>query len=149
MLNHEFQDSEIVSKLEESGYNSLNPAILPQELEKICAGDARLEQCLREMFTYVNRYAHDVYSMMVEQIELSEKRADNNDTPEDYEALRETDLKRHNLHEALIDSINILSKELNRQEKDAEWMRELVSGGRPAYTRFALLTFYRLHVKLD
>lgn len=145
---HEFDDKEIVSNLEESGYGGLKPAIMPQKLEELCGGDPTLEQCLESMFKYVNRYAHDVYSMMIEQMELSEKREQGEDTPDDARALAETDTRRHNLHEALMDSINLLSRELAKKEKDNEWMHEFVHEGRAGYARFALLTFYQLHVTM-
>lgn len=146
---HEFEDTEIASRLEKSGYGDLSPAIEPKRLKEICAGDPVLEQCLESMFSYANRYAHDVYSMMIEQIELSEKRERGEDTPEDAQELAETDKRRHNLHEALIDSVNLISRELAKREKDNEWVRELVNGGRSAYGRFALLTFYKLHVTIN
>ncbi len=145
---HEFEDQDIVSKLEETGYGSLSPAIMPEKLEEICSGDAILEQCLKSMFSYINRYAHDVYSMMIEQIELSEKKEKGIDTREDSQALAETDERRHNLHEALMDSINLLSRELGKKEKDNTWMHEFSHSGRGGYATFALLTFYRLHVKV-
>jgi hypothetical protein len=145
---HEFDDTEVVSKLEESGYGSLEPAIRPEQLEELCRGDPTLEQCLSSMFKYVNRYAHDVYSMMIEQMELSEKREKGEDTPEEARALAETDERRHHLHEALMDSVNLLSRELGKKGKDNEWMREFVNEGRAGYARFALLTFYRLHVTI-
>ncbi len=145
---HEFDDNAVFSQLEESGYGNLEPAISPLELQKLCEGDEILEQLRLSVIKYVHRYAHDVYSMMIEQIELSEKREKGEDTQEDAEAIHETDERRHNLHNALIDSINALSRELVKKEKDAEWMRELQQGGRPAYAKFALLTFYKLHVTM-
>lgn len=147
-MHHEFEDMEVMSKLEESGITSLTPPILPEELKEVCLGDPLLEQCLESMFKYVNRYAHDVYSMMLEQMELSDKRKKGEDTPEDAQALIETDLRRHNLHEALMDSINLLSRELAKKEKNIEWMRDFSNEGRAGYARFALLTFYRLHVNI-
>lgn len=145
---HDFEDTEIVSKLEQSGYGSLHPAISPEKLEEMCGGDPLLQQCLESMFKYVNRYAHDVYSMMIEQMELSEKRERGDDDREDAQELAETDKRRHNLHEALMDSINLLSRELAKKEKDNGWMNEFSHEGRAGYARFALLTFYRLHVKI-
>lgn len=145
---HEFDDAEITSKLEESGYGHLEPPIRPEELRGLCEGDPILEQCLGSMFKYVNRYAHDVFSMMIEQMELSEKRERGEDTPEEAAELKRTDERRHNLHEALMDSINLLSRELAKRDKDNEWMHEFAHDGRAGYARFALLTFYKLHVSV-
>lgn len=145
---HEFDDKAVFGSLEESGYGNLEPAISPEKLQELCEGDSVLERCLEGMFTYVNRYAHDVYSMMIEQMELSEKRENGEDSPEDFQALKETDERRHHLHNALMDSINLLSRELAKREKDNEWMRDFAHEGRAGYARFALLTFYKLYVNI-
>lgn len=147
-MHHEFENEKVTSRLEESGYGSLQPAILPEKLEDICKEDPTLKQSLESMFTYVTRYAHDIYSMMLEQRELSDKRERGENTLEDAQELARTDERRHNLHEALIDSVNLLSRELAKRDKDNSWMNEVVSNGRAGYARFALLTFYRIHVKV-
>lgn len=148
MLSHEFDDFKVFSSLEESGYGNLQPAILPHQLEELCKGEPRLENNLASMFGYINRYAHDVYSMMIEQIELSDKRERGEDTNDDFQELKHTDERRHQLHDALIDSINLLSRELAKAGKDNEWMHDFVHEGRAGYARFALLTFYKLHVTM-
>lgn len=148
MLHHEFEDKDIMTGLEQSGYGSLQPSILPEKLTELCEKDPVLAQCAEGMFTYVNRYAHDVYSMIIEQMELAEKREKGEDTQEDTKMLAETDERRHHLHNALIDSINLLSRELGKRGLDNEWMHDFAHEGRAGYARFALLTFYRLHVKM-
>lgn len=145
---HEFNDTEVANKLEEAGYGNLRPAISPEALRALCEDDPLLTRCLESMFKYVNRYAHDVYEMLLQQMELSEKREKNEDTKEDFEELKRTDERRHNLHEALMSSIDLVSRELGKRGKNNEWMREFVHEGRAGYARFALLTFYRLHVKM-
>ena len=147
-MHHEFETEKIISTLEDSGYRELRPSILPEELEALCVGDPVLETCLKNMKTYIDRYAHDVYSMMIEQLELSEKRTRGEDTREDAENLAQTDERRHHLHNALMDAINLTSRELSKRNKDIEWMRPLVENGRAGYATFALLTFYRLHVNI-
>ncbi|TXI12243.1 MAG: hypothetical protein E6Q68_04125 [Polynucleobacter sp.] len=86
--------------------------------------------------------------MMLEQIALAKKREQGENTREDAELLAQTDERRHHLHNALMDSINLMSRELNKKGKDIEWMRPLVENGRAGYATFALLTFYRLHVTI-
>lgn len=147
-MHHHFEDKEVVAELEGSGYGGLQPAILPEKLTEICENDPILKQCLEGMFGYVNRYAHDVYSMMVEQMELAEKREQGTDTREDAKELAEIDERRHHLHNALMDSINLLSRELGKRNLNNEWMHDFAHDGRAGYARFALLTFYRLNVKL-
>lgn len=148
-MHHELETTNsLVSKLETSGYGELQPSILPHELEALCLGDPTLETCFTSMKTYVHRYAHDVYSMMLEQIALAKKREQGENTREDAELLAQTDERRHHLHNALMDSINLMSRELNKKGKDIEWMRPLVENGRAGYATFALLTFYRLHVTI-
>ena len=101
------------------------------------------------MISYCNRHAHDVFNMMYEQKLLQEMRARGEDTQEAYEELKIIDTKRHNLHNAMIDSVNLLSRELTKKDKDISWMNDIVANSRAGYANFALLTFYSLHGRLD
>ncbi len=144
-FKHEINSEEIVHTMEDSGYDTLAPAIDPQELKVLCLDTPVLMTCYEQMISYCTRYAHDVFNMMYEQALLSELREKGEDTEEMYEELKVIDLNRHNLHEAMMDSVNLLSRQLVKHNKDNEWMREVVAGGRASYATFAMLTFYRIY----
>ncbi len=144
-LHHDSDPLEIFNKMENSGYGGLIPAITPQALKTMCEDDPTLLQCYEEVIQYCIRYSHDVFNMLYEQATLEELRARGDDTPEMYEEVRRIDQNRHNLHEATMASINKMSRELAKKEKDIEWMREVVSGGRASYAKFAMLTFYNIY----
>ena len=144
-FHHEFEPPELVKTMEENGYGNLEPAISPERLRALCEDDPTLLSCYESMNNYCNRYAHDVFNMMHEQKVIEEMREKGEDTKEIYAELVVIDKNRHNLHEAMMDSVNLVSRELAKRNKDNEWMRDLVAGGRAAYARFALLTFYNLY----
>lgn len=131
--------------MEKNGYNTLEPAIDPEALRVLCEDDPLLTTCLTSMNKYCNEYAHDVFNMMYEQKLIEEMRERGEDTREAYEELVVIDRNRHNLHEAMMDSVNLVSRELGKRGKDNEWMREVIKGGRATYATFALLTFYKLN----
>jgi hypothetical protein len=134
--------------MEDSGYGTLEPAITPKNLRELCENDLVLLKCYEQMTTYCTRYAHDVFSMMSEQNKLSIAREENKDTPEMYEELRVIDRNRHNLHEAMIASVILVSRELAKRKLDNEWMRDIVASGRAGYATFAMLTFFNLHATI-
>ena len=144
-FHHQNNPEELFSQLEESGYGSMKPAITQEDLEELCAGDQTLQLCHKQMNEYCTRYAHDVFNMMYEQSRLSELREKDEDTEEARAELKVLDTNRHNLHEAMMDSVNLMSRQLAKKEKDNEWMRELVAGGRAGYATFAMLTFYNIY----
>ena len=143
--HHEIETTEIVNSMEEVGYGSLEPVISPEALKALCEDDPTLLTCYESMNSYCNRYAHDVFNMMYEQKVIEEMREKGENTREAYEEIVTIDRNRHNLHEAMMDSINLVSRELGKRGKDNEWMRDLVAGGRAAYATFAMLTFYKLY----
>lgn len=100
------------------------------------------------MFSYCVRYAHDVFTMMLEQKKVEQKRIGGEDTKEEFQELKEIDTRRHILHEAMIGSVNTVMREFNKQGKNDAWMREISSEGRAGYARFALLTFYQIYSKV-
>lgn len=144
-FHHETEPEEIFHTMEESGYSSLSPAIDPEDLRELCEDVPVLKTCYEQMITYCTRYAHDVFNMMYEQSLLSDLREKGEDTEEMYEELKVIDSNRHNLHEAMMDSVNLLSRQLAKHDKDNEWMREVIAGGRASYATFAMLTFYRMY----
>lgn len=64
------------------------------------------------------------------------------DIQEAFAELKYIDQARHRLHSAMIDSVNILSRNMDEQGKDIEWVREVSTQGRAGYATFAMLTFY-------
>lgn len=144
-FHHDENQQELLKKMEDSGYGSMEPAINPHDLKNVCKGEPILLTCYEQMNTYCIRYAYDVFNMMYEQRKLEEFREVKEDTAEMYEELQIIDKNRHNLHEAMMDSVNLLSRELAKREIDIEWMREVSSGGRASYAKFAMLTFYKLY----
>lgn len=148
-LHHESNPLEIFSKMESSGYGNLTPAITPEALKTLCENDPVLLLCYEEMIRYCTRYAHDVFNMLYEQAKLEELRTQGEDTLEMYKEMRVIDQNRHNLHEATMDSVNKMSRELAKKEKDIEWMREVISGGRASYGKFAMLTFYYIYSRIS
>jgi hypothetical protein len=147
-FHHQDNPHDLFKHMEDSGYGTLEPAITPRNLKELCKDDPVLLTCYEQMNTYCIRYAHDVFNMMYEQKKLEEFREKNEDTKEMYDELRIIDKNRHTLHEAMMDSVNLLSRQLAKQEKDIEWMREVSSGGRASYAKFAILTFYNIYSKI-
>ncbi len=147
-FHHETNPVELFHTMEDSGYGSLSPAIDPDDLHTLCEDDPVLLSCYQEMITYCERYSHDVFNMMYEQRLLGEMREKGEDTQEMYDELKVIDTNRHNLHEAMMVSVNVVSRELAKREKDIEWMREVSSGGRASYAKFAMLTFYSKYSRM-
>lgn len=147
-FHHDTNPEELFHTMEENGYGSLSPAIDPYDLHELCKDDPTLLSCYQEMITYCDRYAHDVFTMIYEQRLLSEMKEKGEDTQEMHDELKIIDTNRHHLHEAMMISVNTLSRELAKREKDIEWMREVSSGGRASYAKFAMLTFYKKHSKI-
>lgn len=149
ILNHDpFPDNKIISSMEDHGYKTLNPAISPEQLLKECEDNPILLKLYEQMIKQCQAYAHDVFSMMYEQKIIEEMRTRGENTREAMLELGEIDKIRHNSHESLMDSINILSRALAKNGKDNSWMNEVVSGGRATYAVFALLTFYKMGVNV-
>jgi len=108
-----------------------------EELDKLCEGNEFLESLYETMMDYCTRYTEDVFKMKAfSKIPVSER--DENWQSED----KKNDRLRHTLHQATMDSINILARNLKEQGRSNEWLRPLDAGGRSAYGRFAIsLTF--------
>ncbi|MEK7169890.1 MAG: hypothetical protein AAB767_01220 [Patescibacteria group bacterium] len=114
----------------------LAPAVSALELERLCDGDEHLSKLLQSTFAQCARYTEDVARFL--QIEAKGHEA--KETGEYHEI----DKKRALTHNATIDSINILARELSRYGRDGSWVKTL-SGNRVAYMKFALtLTFDRM-----
>ena len=151
MLFHppELPDNEIIATMEHHGYTPLEPSINPQDLQKLCKGDPLLEQVCTSMLSYCRRYAHDVFEMLYEQKVVEDMRIKGEDTQEAFQELKELDERRHRLHDAMIDSVNLVSRKLAEKGKDIEWIREIKNNGRAGYATFALLTFYKMYSRIE
>jgi len=112
------------------------PAISTRELERLCEGDEHLRELLQATFVQCARYTEDVARFL--QVEAKGR------TAKESGEYHEIDEKRTRTHNATIDSINILARELTRHGRDGSWVTNL-AGNRAAYMKFALtLTFDRM-----
>lgn len=119
-----------------SNEKMLQPTISSKELEGLCEGNEDLQELLQSTFDQCARYTEDVARFL--QLEAEGQAA------KESGELYEIDKKRTLTHNATIDNINILARELSRQGRDGSWVKRL-AGNRAAYTKFALtLTFNRL-----
>lgn len=117
----------------------LAPVVSAEELEHLCRNDEHLEELLQSTFTQCARYTEDVARFL--QVE-----AEGHAAKESGE-YHEIDAKRTRTHNATIDSINILARELSRHGRDSSWVNKLAQN-RTAYTKFALtLTFDRMQLQ--
>ncbi len=117
----------------------LVPEISANQLESLCNDDADLTELLQGMFEQCARYTEDVTRFL--QVAATGQKA------KESGELYEIDAKRTRTHNATIDSINILARELSRHGRDGSWVKRF-AGNRTAYMRFALrLTFSRLQLQ--
>ncbi len=117
----------------------LKPTISVEQLEQLCSDDAELSELLSGTLEQCARYTEDVARFL--QIEADGQKA--KESGEYYEI----DAKRKLTHDATIDSINILARELSRRGRDGSWVKKL-AGNRAAYMKFALtLTFDRMQLQ--
>ena len=114
----------------------LVPEVSVKQLENLCNGNEHLVELLQGTLEQCARYTEDVTRFL--QVEAMGKEA--KESGEFYEI----DTKRTRTHNATIDSINILARELSRCGRDGSWVKKF-AGNRVAYMRFALrLTFNRM-----
>jgi len=133
---------EAIQKME-NVFEGMTPVISEKELTSLCEDSETLKKLLEGMLEYAVRYAQDVWNM--EKFILDGGLA----TKEGAEQFAEIDAARSRLHNALIDSIGILSRELNHAGKDNEWVRKLTNGvnlERSKCGAFALLLVYRRYI---
>ncbi len=119
------------------------PVIELSELERQCEGDPNLENLLREMIDYCERYTETVARFM----EAGNKEG----TREMKEELAKLDEERRIVHDATIDSINILARALEKAGKNGQWIESLhgSTGSRAAYATFALRTTYQRLMEME
>lgn len=118
--------------------------ITETELTEQCVGDPHCERALRDFLEYSTRYAADVWDM-----KLLMTRKDQYEPDEWKEVFSKADRERSQLHNALIDSIAILIRQLNRVEENTEWARSLMPTGtleRAYCGKFAIMLTYSRYV---
>lgn len=147
MLHHSFEgvhaDNEVAASIQEAA-RDIEPAIHPDTLFNLCKEDSQLRALCETVFEYCTKYAHDVFAMEQQLLEDEDKRMSGNYSEEDFQNIKEIDERRHRLHTALNDSINILIRNMiakNVIESDEPWAHEVTSNGRASRAHFALLTF--------
>ena len=113
---------------------SRTPEIGVEQLEVLCQGDETLQELLAEMLDYCARYTETVCKF--EQMNLNGQQ-----TRENGE-LETADQYRTRIHEATIDSINILARNLTKKGKDGSWIKPIAAQSRAGYGRFALTTTF-------
>jgi hypothetical protein len=113
----------------EKNERRINPYISFLELEEICKGDEDLEQLLDQVILYSLKYTETVCRF--EQIAKNQK--------DDTEARNNIENLRKNTHDATIDAINILARNMSDKGKDNSWISKVKINGRPGYMRFAIL----------
>jgi hypothetical protein len=91
---------------------------------------------LRDVAIYSLRYAETVCRF--QQIVLAGAASNEDGTREEIERVRT------NIHDATMDTINILSRTMKRAGKDNSWIVKLTAGGRAAYGKFSILLAFEL-----
>lgn len=120
------------------------PVISNRELLRLCSNSENLVKLYEDMMNYAVRYAEDVWSM---HLFISTGQLD---TEKGAKAFSEMDDARTRLHNTLVDSIAILSRNLAKEGVNNEWVRELTSNGtqleRASCGRFALQLVFDLNL---
>lgn len=109
-------------------------------IKEICGDDNDLNQLLGDVREYCIRYAQILfkYDHLLKEFEKEE----NSEAP--LEKLRGLNEERGVAHDALIDSVQILARNMKKADRDISWISQI--GGkenRAAYARFALAAAYR------
>lgn len=124
-------------------FEGLTPVISEGDLLEIGEHNPEIMPLIDTFLKYAERYANDVWSMheFVNQGKL--------ETEEGAAEFAEMDTARTRLHNALVDSIAILSRALAKTDIDNSWVRDLTNGStldRSACGSFALLLIYRRYL---
>ncbi len=133
-LLHEIA-SDFPEKLEEiSEFREMKPPVSEEYLLELCGDDPELIELFEEMIEYFYRYTHDV----CEQESLIKKGLDEN-----LAEIQERDGPRTSLHNAMIDSVKILARNLVKRGKDGSWIAPIDKKSRAGYAQLALLTTFQ------
>ncbi len=119
------------------------PVIELSELEKLCEGDLILEGLLSEVVDYCERYTETV--AQYQEFDSREN------TRENQEEKAKFDKEKRVVHNATIDSINILARALIKSGKNGQWIESLhgSTGSRATYATFALRTTYQRLIEME
>jgi histidinol-phosphate/aromatic aminotransferase/cobyric acid decarboxylase-like protein len=110
------------------------------DLEKECENDPDLKNLLEDMIEYCERYTETVAKLR----EVLNKE----NSREQQEEFAEIDKEQRIIHNAAIDSINVLARALIKSGKNGHWV-ELLHGSRAAYGKFALSTTYKRLMEME
>lgn len=122
----------------------LTPVISEEALYEIGEDYPEIAPAVAAFIRYAERYAVDVWNMhkMLEDGALN--------TEEGVVEYKAADEARTVLHNALVDSVAILSRALAKNDIDNEWVRNLTDDGhtlsRASCGSFALLLVYRRYL---
>ncbi len=104
-------------------------------IENDCQGDKVLEDYFQK--TIESCYNYTTVVCDFERVFQAEK--DGQLDPEEFrEKFAEVDQRRSSIHNATIDSFNILSRLMAERGKDNSWIKPLVNSGRVAYGNLAI-----------
>lgn len=88
-------------------------------------GDPQLEKLFNDFVEYSHRYVADVADMQELQYRKKTGEIDREQWKEEFE---QADRDRTVLHDALIDSIAILARNMRKKELSDDWIKPLVTG---------------------
>ena len=113
-------------------YEKFKPVISKKELQVLCEGDEGLTELFDDMIEYFYRYTADVCA----QESLKHEK---DGIQKNMEEIRALEAPRGALHDAMIDSVKILVRNLVKKGKDVSWYQNIDKGGRIGYANLALL----------
>ncbi len=121
--------------------------ISPENLRELCSGDEVLESLLEDVFSYSQRYVQDVWEMDALNARLKTGEISREVWKEEMD---KEDLARTQLHNALIDSIGILSRNMGKRDIDNSWVKDFLgSDGKLARTSCGAYAFVVLFELLE
>jgi len=129
----------------EKKYEGMEPHITEEELREECADYPELLPLLDEMVEYASRYVLDVWKMEA----LLRKQKEFTSAEEWKEAWSKVDGDRSRLHDTFIDSIAILSRNMNQRELNTDWVKELAPTGKLERARcgkFGIMLMFRRYI---
>lgn len=109
----------------------IQPPVREEYLFELCGDNETLRELCEEMINYFYRYTYDVFR----QEGLKKKGIDEN-----LEEIQRLDAPRTALHNAMIESVQIFVRHLNKEGKDTSWFDDIDKKSRAGYAQFALLT---------
>lgn len=113
----------------------LNSTINAENIKKECEGNDMLKKIFNDMKEYFYRYTETVF-------EYNEILTSGLNDEELNKKFQEINKKRTIIHNATIDSVNILSRSLMKAGKDNQWIKE-VGKSRATYGKFAIINTIR------